>query len=232
MIILDVEQGGMDWKEARLGIPTTSRFSDIMQPKGRKYSGSARRYISELLAEWALGVPMDGHQSWQMERGIELEPDAIRAYEFRFDVDTVRPGFVLRDDKRVGASPDIMVPPKGGAEIKCRLPPQHIAAVLGDDPACPTQVQGCMWICEAEWWDQWGYCPGLPNAYVRTHRDDKYIADLSKCMDRFLSELDGTRQKLITLGARGNLPHDDHDEFLRLLQMSVDGAPSQLELVK
>ena len=49
----------MDWKTARMGIPTASRFDQILTSKRLEYSASAPRLRNHLLAEWLLGYPID-----------------------------------------------------------------------------------------------------------------------------------------------------------------------------
>ena len=78
MIILPVTQGSEQWKEARLGIPTASRFGSIITPKTMKPSSQADGYIAELVAEWILGQPLDGVQTEWMERGSVLEQPGRR----------------------------------------------------------------------------------------------------------------------------------------------------------
>ena len=51
MIHLDVLQGSIEWQDARLGIPTASRFKDILTPKTLKPSAQSKGYLHELVAE-------------------------------------------------------------------------------------------------------------------------------------------------------------------------------------
>jgi hypothetical protein len=78
MIRLDLKQGTHEWLQARVGIPTASRFDDLITPKTRKPSSSATRYRNEILAEWILGHPIEWGTSQWMERGTELESEARR----------------------------------------------------------------------------------------------------------------------------------------------------------
>lgn len=197
-------QGSPEWIVARIGLPTTSGFHRVMTPETRKYSKAADLYICELVAERLLDASLD--DSWTSayaERGTELEDEARTWYEMTRDVDVRQVGFVLRDDGRVGCSPDGLVEPDGGVEIKCLSAHRHMEVVAGGFPAMMTQVQGGMWICERDWWDVIAYNPGLPKSVIRVWRDDGYIKDLSDCMDKFLDTLDRAEDKIKQMGPGG-----------------------------
>lgn len=206
MIELDVEQGSPEWVAARLGIPTASQFHRLITPKTRKASSQSAGYRNELLAEWLFGLPADAAKSGYMDRGGELEADAAAWYEMRNDCDTRKLGFALRDDRRVGCSPDRMVGDRGGLEIKCRSAPIHIGYLLGDADEAYCQVQGCMWVCEREWWDFLAYHPLMPAYSARIERDDAFIAQLEIAVNLFLEGMDEMKDKLLRLGCEPRPP--------------------------
>lgn len=203
MIVHDVVQGTEAWLMLRLGIPTASRFDTILTAKTRKYSASARTYINELVAEWIMGEPIYRPTNFAMERGTDLEPHAANWYAFEHDVEVVEVGFVTNDDGTVGASPDRLVGTAGLLEIKCPLEAGHVANLLGDEIAKPTQVQGQLWVAEREWCDTVSYHPAMPQAVVRIYRDEDYIADLATAMDQFLEELQAAKEQVEALGPVG-----------------------------
>lgn len=58
MILHDVEQRSEAWHALRLGIPTASRFGDILTARGDLRTGETpKKYAAELVAERILGVP-------------------------------------------------------------------------------------------------------------------------------------------------------------------------------
>ncbi|MEQ1833525.1 MAG: lambda exonuclease family protein [Candidatus Eisenbacteria bacterium] len=200
MRVLDVVQGSPEWLEARLGIPTASRFDSIMTPKTLKASASQDKYMCTLLAERLLGFPADEVMTDWMQRGIELEPEAASAYEFERDVDAAKVGFVLSDCGRYGASPDRLVGKDGLLEIKCPSAGVHVAALLGkglDDYYY--QCQGQLWVTGREWVDLMFYNPSLPRAIVRYARDVKYIAAMSQFVLEFCDRLDVAHAQLLEL---------------------------------
>ena len=164
-----VLQGSKDWFTARMGIPTASEFDKILTPKTLTLSTQHRDYLCRLLAEWALGTPFEVETKvWAMDRGIELEAEAVQCYEFLTGVQTT-------DDGKVGASPDRFAGDEGLVEIKCPFPHTHISYLLAD--AVPTdyllQLQGQLYVTEKKWVDFFSYYPGLPPLRVRTEPEEK-----------------------------------------------------------
>lgn len=200
MIVLDMEQGSREWVQARLGIPTTSQFHRIITPKTMKLSGAVDGYLCQLLAEQMLGEPVDDDGTDFMQRGTSMEQDAIAYYEMQRDTATEKVGFVLRDDRRIGCSPDRLVGEDGGLEIKCPSAPVHVSYMLDVTEKYRAQVQGALWITGRKWWDFLSYNPYLPSVMVRFERDEEFIAALARCMDQFLSYMDESREKLVRSG--------------------------------
>jgi hypothetical protein len=198
--ILDVVQGSPEWEQARLGIPTASRFGDIITPKTLKLSKSSAVYRNQLLAEWLLGYPIEWTpQTAWMERGTALEPEARAFYAMEYDVEVQSVGFVLRDDERVGGSPDGLVGDDGGLEIKCPAIQTQIAYLLNPDAlvdAYRCQVQGNAYLTGRAWWDILSYHPELPHVRVRIERDEQFITALDACLAEFLADLDEARTVL------------------------------------
>jgi hypothetical protein len=201
MIILDVVQGTTEWAEARIGIPTASRFDEILTPKTMKVSASAAKYAWELIAEQLLGEAMDQATSGFMLRGSIMEKKALQFYELQKDVDTKAVGFVLRDDRRVGCSPDRFVGSDGLLEIKVPSAENHIGYLLDDQGiGYRCQVQGQLWLTGRAWCDTLSYHPQLPPALVRQQRDEEFIAKLAAAVDEFLGTVEQMKTKLTAKG--------------------------------
>jgi hypothetical protein len=198
MIRVDCEQGSAEWFAARLGIPTASQFSRIITPKTMKLSDSSVGYMHELIAEQLLGQAMDdGSSIGFMQRGELLERKAVEFYELQRDVETEKVGFVLRDDRRVGCSPDRFVGADGLLEIKCPKASNHIGYLLdAEGIGYRAQVQGQLWITGRAWVDTLSFNPDLPPALVRAYRDDEFITKLAQAVDQFLSFLDESKAAL------------------------------------
>lgn len=178
---IQVEPGSAEWKMARLGIPTASKFDKIITPKTLKISESMAKYAHLLVAEQLLGVPMeDDANSGFMQRGVVLEKRAIDYYHLLHEDAVLEPaGFLTLDDGSAGATPDHMVGANGLLEIKVPSAPIHIGYLLDGGIAYRCQVQGQLWIAEREWVDTLSWHPELPPALVRVPRDESFIKALS-----------------------------------------------------
>lgn len=201
MIRLDCDQGSAAWFAARLGLPTASQFDRVLTPKTMKPSAAAEGYRHELLAEYLLGEPLESGDADFMARGTAMEDDARRWYEMLRDVEVDRVGFLLRDDRRCGGSPDGLIGTAGGLEIKCPSAGVHVGYLLGN-PAekYKAQIQGNLWIAEREWWDFLSYHPTLPPALVRVTRDEPFIAALAGAMTDFCDALEAGKAELAARG--------------------------------
>lgn len=201
MIILDCEQGSAEWFAARLGIPTASRFDEIITEKKMEFSKSSSKYMYQLLAEQHLGVALDNGTFGFMQRGSLQEKHAVDFYELKKDCDTEKVGFVLRDDRKVGCSPDRFVGENGLLEIKAPAAQTHVGYLLDDQGiGYKAQVQGQLWLCEREWIDTISYNPEMPSALVRQTRDEVFISNLASAVDRFLEMMYDAKLRLQKVG--------------------------------
>lgn len=203
MIRLDVEQGSPEWLEVRRGIPTASQFHKLLSPVKLQPSSQARGYIAKLCVEWALGVNQDEDALTQyMRRGSALEARSFAHYELEREVELDHVGFILRDDRRVGCSPDgLVIGAPGGFEGKTPSAEKHMEYLLDESPtryAC--QVQGGIWLAEREWWDFQSFNPSLPPLLLRFTRDERFIKALAEAVDVFLGDLEAAKERLTKLG--------------------------------
>jgi hypothetical protein len=202
MKIVECSQGSDEWLQARLGIPTASQFHRLLTPKTMRPSGSAEKYLYELLAEWALGFPLQELSTGFIERGSQMELDAVRYYELQRDLDTEAVGFCLTDDGIAGCSPDRLVGDRGLLEIKCPSAHVQVAYLLGEpEGKHRCQVQGQLWVTGREWCDLLCYNPDLPPAVVRVERDEVFMAKLAEILEDFGERLRKAKTRLKELGA-------------------------------
>ena len=216
MIHLAIDQGSAEWYEARAGIPTASAVHRLLTPAKQVYSiAGANSYRCELLAEWLLGDPNDGPDSYLSkwtDRGSALEGDATFWYQGVTDAQLHAGGFCLRNDRQFGGSPDALIRDEqgrisGGLEVKCPKASECIAHLIGERPhAHLAQCQAAIYLCEVDWWDLLVFNPELPESLVRVERDDKYIAKLDAALARFGEFLDHGKTELTR---RGYAPKED-----------------------
>jgi hypothetical protein len=152
-----------------------------------------------------MGVLMDDGTSGFMQRGGKLEAQAASWYELQTDAETRRVGFCMDEldvcgsdgTHMVGCSPDRLIGDNGGLEIKIVAAGKHIGHLIEDFEAeYKAQVQGCMWVCDREWWDLLSWHPTLPNRIIRCTRDETFIAALATAMPPFLSELEEVKKRV------------------------------------
>lgn len=186
MIVHDVKQGTQEWLDLHIAIPTASRFAKLVTPKTMKVSAQAKTLACELAAEWMMGECVNGVVTQYMQRGLKLEDQAIKRYEFDRDVTVQRVGFVTLDDGSAGCSPDGLVGDDGGLEIKCPGPVQHVGYMMEPDSLVDdyrAQVQGCLWVCDRQWWDACSWHPGMEPVIVRVERDEAWSYALAGAVE-------------------------------------------------
>ncbi len=203
MKIHNLAQGSGEWLQVRLGIPTASMFHKILTPAKLEYSKQARAYAFYLVAEKLLNMSLSPLEKTEwMERGNDLEPQAIRAYEFQEEVETSPVGFITDDAMTMGATPDrLLTGAAAGVEIKCPAPHTHLAYLIdGFGTDYVTQAQGQNLVGEFEFVDRYSWHPELPPRRVRTHRDEPFIAALKSAIDRFNEEKHDIEEKVRAMG--------------------------------
>ncbi len=184
--IFDFPQNSAEWNEARLGIPTASRFKDILA-KGK---GLVRdQYMSKLAGEILTGRQAYNYTNDQIDRGHEQEPEARKTYALMKDADPELIGFIKNGPK--GCSPDALLGNDGLLELKTRE--AHLQVLLIVKGVVPSgemaQLQGQLWVSEREFVDYASYSPDIALFVKRVYRDTKYIIALKAEVERFNSEL-------------------------------------------
>ncbi len=201
-VYADVIQGTAEWLELRAGIPTSSEFDRILTPKTGKPSSQAEGYMFRLIAERLMGHPVIEFMSRWMDRGSEMEAEAVTYYEFQRDVTTQKIGFLTNDSGTVGSSPDRFVNDEGLLEIKVPKESTHVGYLLKHhvDAEYWPQVQGQLWISERQWVDILSYHPEMPPALIRVERDEAFIKMLSAAVTTFSEVLEANYQLLLERG--------------------------------
>lgn len=207
MRVYDFPQGSDEWLQARIGIPTASQFSRIVTPAKLQLSKQCFDYMCEICAEVILGQPHDATSSQFMQRGSELEEEAITCHAWLSNCEIARVGFCTTDDGLVGCSPDGMIGDDGLIETKCPAAKTHIGYTLDPDrlvAAYRTQVQGQLWITERKWCDLVSWHPTLRPIGVRCERDEDAIAALSEAVLQFAENVADALEQLGHVGKERN----------------------------
>jgi hypothetical protein len=194
------EQGTQAWKDERAGKVTASRIADVLTKprKGQKESAVRANYRAQLICEILSGKPQqDEFQSWDMKRGIELEPTARAEYELRFNHIVRTVGFVPHPTiARAGCSPDGLVESDGLVQFKCPKTATHLAWLMVGSvpPEHRPQMYFELACTGRQWADFASFEPNLPEHLqmfrARLERDEAEIAHIETEVLRFLAEVD------------------------------------------
>lgn len=174
------------WFKRRAGKFTGSRFTDLMAKTKSGPAASRKNLITCLAIERLTGNCMDTYSNYAMQRGIELEPEALAAYEDNQLVVVESVDFIDHPKLDfVGVSPDGLVDGNGMVEVKCPLAEaKHYEALRFGAHAVEYkwQLQGQLWVSGREWVDAVSYDPRFPDdlalAIVRVERDEKALKEL------------------------------------------------------
>lgn len=203
MLTYNLEQGSEEWLKLRLAIPTTSNFAKIITPGGKR-SGSLPEYASELAGHLWAGQSQPFFKSDAMQRGNDLEPEAVSYYEHHTGYRTKEVGFITSNDGRIGCSPDRLVGKEGLLEVKCPLQNQHHKNLVSGemDNKYKPQVQGQMLMTGRLWCDWMSYYPGVAASIVRVERDEEFMAVLRDGLEEVIEIIDAQAKILLGKGVR------------------------------
>lgn len=189
------DQGTDEWRQARAGIATASRFADVMATIKSGEAADRRNYRADLVVERLTGKPLDGFQSAAMRQGIEREPMARLAFEEETGLVVRQVGFFRLPDLEAGASPDGIASDGCGIECKCPERAAHLRYLRQDSvpPEYFWQVQGQCWICDfpAVWFVSYqpDFPPDLQLIVRRIERDAEAIKRLGEEVAKFMAEV-------------------------------------------
>lgn len=116
-----MEQGSLEWHEMRNDKLTGTGFKNIM---GADMLSVADRLIANSETGY---IEDEGYVSDEMQRGTDLEPKAIEAYEARTGSASERVGFIQSAKYPLfGYSPDGLIGGEGEIEVKCPSTHRHV----------------------------------------------------------------------------------------------------------
>jgi putative phage-type endonuclease len=176
----NVEQNSEEWYNLRAGKFTASSIKALFS---KKSTDTYKNAISKIAIERVLGRrPEDAGISTQyMERGHELEPEAIALYEEQTFSECSNGGF-FELNEWVGASPDAIIEGKNaGLEVKCPAFNTMIGYSLDSEKlkkAYYKQVQAQMFVCGFDYVDLVAHHPDFKLVIVRVEKDQELINEM------------------------------------------------------
>jgi hypothetical protein len=197
--IVETGQRSEAWYSARRGLPTASRFDQIVTPATGALSKQAERLIDELIVE-SIYPPEEGvirPFTADMEWGMKLEAEARCYFDLSVATAPVKEvGFILHESGLFGCSPDGLVGEDSGLELKCPSPVTHVgycrAGVLPLE--YKAQVHGSMVVTGRSSWSFMSYARHLPPFHLLVNRDD-YTAKLEAALFSFCARYNEARKQ-------------------------------------
>lgn len=196
--IVTTEQRTPEWHQARVAMLTGTCASDMLATIKSGEAAARRDLRARLVAERLSGQSQeDGYVSKEMQRGSDLEADAICAYELARDVVVQPVGFLAHHELSAGCSPDGQINQfEGLIEVKCPKTATHIGYLRSQK--VPTaylhQITHNLWITGAQWCDFVSFDPRLPEAarllVRRVLRSEVDLKAYELAVRLFLNEVD------------------------------------------
>jgi predicted phage-related endonuclease len=198
MKVNDCVQRSPEWHQARVGLFTASRASDMMATVKSGEAAARRDLRVQLVVERLTGRSADsGYVNADMQRGMDKEGDALAAYEALTGHLVRSVGFVAHDTLPVGCSPDGIIGEfEGVLEMKCPRSATHLGYLRSK--TIPKeylyQVTHALWITGAQWADFVSFDDRFPAHLqvfrVRVPRNETDIKAYEVMARAFLTEID------------------------------------------
>lgn len=195
--LINCEQGSEEWFQARLGKFTASVFGKVITKTG-KLSSQSEDLINRLVAEKVLGEPDDTFKSDAMQRGNDLEQEALDFVNFTCGFEFEAVGF-MDSGNGYGCSPDAVDEKnRVGLELKCPLPHTHLSYIANG--GCPdkykAQIQGSLLVSGFDKWIFCSYHPLIEGLVVEIERDEAYIEKLEGALIECCAKVQGIYNRL------------------------------------
>lgn len=208
-----IQQGSIEWYQARLGLMTASEMKHVLTPKLKLADNDkTRTHVYELLAQRISGYVEPIFESFDMLRGCEDEIEARLLYSTNYEPVT-ECGFVTNDKWgfTLGFSPDGLVGDDGLIECKSRKQKYQVQTIVECSAADKApdeymlQIQTGLLVSERKWCDFVSYSGGLPMTTVRVWPDPIVQAAIVTAASDFEERISHTRaiyDAMIASGAR------------------------------
>ena len=198
-IFINEDQGSEAWRNLKLSVVSASNISRGLAKKG---SETRNTYLMELVGQVAT-KQFDEVFGKALEYGTANEAAARAAYEFETGHAIEQIGFIYTHDKRMGVSPDGIMPKiKKGLELKCPITAKVHADFLCNDKMKPEyflQVQFQLFVSQYETWDFASFNPSFKKNMLKIKTFEKDAATFERFeneLPEFLKDLDEALAKI------------------------------------
>ncbi len=198
MIISSCQQGSELWFAEKLGKPSASNASKIIQNSGER-SKQRVGYLHELSAEIITGRREESYSNQNMLNGTDREDGSRKLYELIHDVEVSKVGVIYKDEqKKFLCSPDGIISGEYGLELKNPLPKTMVKYLLdGEVPSeYFSQIQFSLYVTGFSRWDFMAQADGMRPLIIKVSRDEQFIASLEEELKEFVKDLESIVRKL------------------------------------
>jgi hypothetical protein len=182
-----------DWYKAKWGLLTSTSLSTLWVGEWFPGVGSSSKMATDLLKAKAIQRITDWEYTGEIYakpliHGRQYEAEAADVYE-QITGNKIEPvGFVVKIPGVFGSSPDGLIGPRGGVEIKCPYVPSIHRETREtrtiNNRKYEKQVFGNLYATNREWWDYVSYDPREPDetcmCIIRVMRSHPVMVSIEK----------------------------------------------------
>ena len=203
MKIYNFEQRTEDWYNIRKGKMSASNAETIIaNGKGLE------TYIYNLMAEYYSSAEKENYINADMQRGIDLEPEAKIEFQFYTGLDIKEVGCVELNEY-ILASPDGLIGDDGLIEIKCPNDSIYFKLLLSNNikPEYIAQMQMQMYVTDRQYCYFVSYNPNFEKSlYIKKiNRDEEMIDKLKKGLERGTQLIKEIKENFRKVGTNGKI---------------------------
>ena len=203
MKIYNFEQRTDEWYAIRRGKMSASNAETIIaNGKGLE------TYIYNLMAEYYSSAEKENYINADMQRGIDLEPEAKIEFQFYTGLDIKEVGCVELNEY-ILVSPDGLIGDDGLIEIKCPNDSIYFKLLLSNNikPEYIAQMQMQMYVTERQYCYFVSYNPNFEKSlYIKKiNRDEEMIDKLKKGLERGTQLIKEIKENFRKVGTNGKI---------------------------
>ena len=165
-------------------------------------------YIYNLMAEYYSSAEKENYINADMQRGIDLEPEAKIEFQFYTGLDIKEVGCVELNEY-ILASPDGLIGDDGLIEIKCPNDSIYFKLLLSNNikPEYIAQMQMQMYVTDRQYCYFVSYNPNFEKSlYIKKiNRDEEMIDKLKKGLERGTELIKEIKENFRKVGTNGKI---------------------------
>lgn len=189
-----MEQRSSEWFAIRIGKMTASKASVIATG-----GVGLETYILELMAEYYSNAEQEPLTNKDIERGIELEPQARMAFEFRTGLTVQEVGFIEYNEY-IGCSPDGLIGSDGLVEFKAPNDKNYLKLIIDGKikPEYIAQMQMQMYVTKRDYCYFCSYNPNFEKSLwiKKIDKDLTFFEKLEKGFEKGITLIKQVKEKV------------------------------------